>query len=72
MPITTVAADVAEESAFYVETMVGDLIEDEQFCMRALQQMQAFEKQYNPAAVNITENVGQRADSLQRKDSSKK
>jgi hypothetical protein len=54
------------------EYYAGDLMEDEQFCMRALQQMQAFEKQYNPAAVNITENVGQRADSAQRKDSSKK
>jgi hypothetical protein len=50
----------------------GDSMDDEQFCMRALQQMQAFEKQYNPAAVNITENVGQRADSAQRKDSTKK
>jgi hypothetical protein len=51
---------------------VGDLMGDEQFCMRALQQMQAFEKQYNPAAVNITENPGQRADSTKLKDSSKK
>lgn len=54
------------------EYYAGDLMDDEQFCMRALQQMQAFEKQYNPSAVNITENVGQRADSAQRKDSTKK
>jgi hypothetical protein len=50
----------------------GDLMDDEQFCNRALQQMQAFEKQYNPGAVNITEQPGQRADSLKRKDSTKK
>jgi hypothetical protein len=47
-------------------------MDDEQFCNRALQQMQAFEKQYNPGAVNITEQPGQRADSLKRKDSTKK
>jgi hypothetical protein len=50
----------------------GDLMDDEQFCNRALQQMQAFEKQYNPGAVNITEQPGQRADSLKRKDTTKK
>jgi hypothetical protein len=50
----------------------GDLMDDEQFCNRALQQMQAFEKQYNPGAVNITEQPRQRADSLKRKDSTKK
>jgi hypothetical protein len=50
----------------------GDLMDDEQFCNRALQQMQAFEKQYNPGAVNITEQPGQRADTSTRKDSTKK
>ncbi|MGZ3924943.1 MAG: DUF2723 domain-containing protein, partial [Flavisolibacter sp.] len=50
----------------------GDLMDDEQFCNRALQQMQAFDKQYNPGAVNITEQPGKRADSLKRKDSTKK
>ena len=50
----------------------GDLMDDEQFCTRALQQLQAFEKQYNPAAVNITEKPGQRADSSNPKDSTKK
>jgi hypothetical protein len=50
----------------------GDLMDDEQFCNRALQQMQAFEKQYNPGAVNITEQPGQRADTSKGKDSTKK
>jgi hypothetical protein len=54
------------------EYYAGDLMEDEQFCMRALQQMQAFEKHYNPGSVNITENPGQGTDSSKRKDSSKK
>lgn len=51
---------------------VPDLMDDEQYCTRALQEMQAYEKQYNPASVNITEKPGQRADSGQRKDSTKK
>jgi len=50
----------------------GDLMDDEQFCTRALQQMQAFEKQFNPSAVNITEQPGQRADSSKPNDSLKK
>ena len=50
----------------------GDLMEDEQFCTRALQQLQAFEKQFNPGAVNITEQPGQRADSSKPNDSNKK
>jgi len=50
----------------------GDLMDDEQFCTRALQQIQAFEKQYNPSAVNITEQPGQRADSTKPNDSIKK
>jgi len=50
----------------------GDLMDDEQFCTRALQQLQALEKQYNPGAVNITEQPGKRADSLKPKDSAKK
>lgn len=54
------------------EYYVGDLMDDEQYCLRALQEIQAYEKQYNPAAVNITEKPGQRADSSQPKDSSKK
>jgi hypothetical protein len=49
----------------------GDLMDDEQFCLRALQQMQAFEKQFNPGAVNVQESPGQRADSIKLKDSSK-
>jgi len=50
----------------------GDLMDDEQFCTRALQQLQAFEKQFNPSAVNITEQPGLRADTSNRNDSGNK
>jgi hypothetical protein len=39
----------------------GDLMEDEQFCLRALQQMEAFEKQYSGPPVNVIEKPGQQA-----------
>ena len=50
----------------------GDLMDDEQFCTRALQQLQAFEKQFNPGAVNITEQTGKAADSIRPNDTIKK
>ena len=50
----------------------GDLMDDEQFCTRALQQVQAFEKQFNPGAVNITEQTGKAADSTKPNDTIKK
>ena len=51
----------------------GDLMDDEKFCKYALEQkLPELEKQYNPAAVNVTEHPAQRADSTKPKDSSKK
>ena len=44
----------------------GDLMSDEQFCLTALQHIQAVDQQYNPAPATIPERPGQQqaADSL--------